>query len=143
MADLINERDSALKELDDCITERDIVVKQATRSARLEEREHHARKVDSYKHKSMEQASLITSLTNCTVAAEVQQKKVEKQVYQSTRCSQSAMQYTECLIEKIKELEGTMQDLQNCNADLQVQLDEKDEQLSLWMAPLLSKYFQK
>ena len=119
MANLLNKRDSALKELDECIAERDIVVKQATRSARLEERGHYVRKVDSYKHKSMEQASQISSLRNHTVAAEVWQKKVEKQVYQSTRRSQSVMQYTEFLLEKMKEPEGTMQALQNCNADLQ------------------------
>ena len=126
MADLINERDSALKELDDCIDERDIVVKQA-----IGEGAYYVRKVDSYKHKSTEQASQITSLTKYTVAAEFWQQKAEKQVHQSTRGSQSAMQYTECLLEKIKELEGTMQDLQNCNTDLQLQLDEKDEQLKL------------
>ncbi len=118
-------------------------MEQATRSARLEEREHYARKVDSYKHKSMEQASQITSLTNRTVAAEVRQKKAEKQVHQSTRRSQSAMQYTKCLLEKIKELEGTMQDLQNCNADLQLQLDEKDEQLRLMDGASPIKVFSK
>jgi hypothetical protein len=53
------------------------------------------------------------------------------------------MQYTECLLEKIKELEGTMQDLQNCSADLQLQLNEKDEQLRLMDGASPNKVFSK
>jgi hypothetical protein len=88
---LTNERDNALQQLDDCMADREAHVKEATNVAQLHERQHYSRKVNHYKNKSMDQATQITSLTNRTVTAKIQQKKVERQVKQSTKRSQSAL----------------------------------------------------
>ena len=88
VANLTTERDSSLQQLADCVADLDLQVREASKLAPLEERGHYPRKEDHYKHKSMKQASQISSLTNCTIAAEVQQKKAERQVHKSTKCSQ-------------------------------------------------------
>ena len=131
ISNVTNERDCALQQLAECVANRDSELKQAAKSARLQERDHYSSKVDHYKHKSTTQASQIISLTNRTIDAEIQQKKSERQVQQSTRRSQNAMEYTESLLQKIKILEKSNQDLHNSNADLQVQVEEKAEELRL------------
>lgn len=113
ISNVTNERDCALQQLAECVANRDSELKQAAKSARLQERDHYSSKVDHYKHKSTAQASQITSLTNRTIDAEIQQKKSERQVQQSTRRSQNAMEYTESLLQKIKILEKSNQDLHN------------------------------
>ena len=61
----------------------------------------------------------------------------------STKHSQNAMESTETLLDKIKELECDMQDLQNCNADLQLQVKEKEGQLRLMVGASPIKVFSK
>lgn len=140
---LTSERDDALRQLDDSVADRETLVKEATKEARQQERQHYSKKVEHLKHKSMDQANKITSLTKRTVTAEVQQKKAERQVKQSTRRSESAMEYTQSLIDKINELEGNVRHLHNENADLQLQIQEKDEQLRLMDDAFPIKVFSK
>ena len=58
---LSSERVDALQQLDDCVAGCETLAKEATKEARQQERQHYSKKVEHYKHKSMDQANKITS----------------------------------------------------------------------------------
>ena len=126
-----------------CVAKKDSDLKQTAKLARIQEREHFSKAIESLKHKNSQQSLQITSLKNRTVDAEIQKKKAEFQEQQSTRRSQDSTNYTESLQKKIKELQSNLQQLQNSNADLQLQIEEKNDQLRLSEGAAPIKVFSK
>ena len=89
-----------------CVAKKDSDLKEMAKFARIQEREHFSKTIESLKIKNSQQSLQITSLKNCTVDAEIQKKKAEFQEQQSTRRSQDSTNYTESLQKKIKELQS-------------------------------------
>jgi hypothetical protein len=83
-----------------CVAEKDSDLKQTAKFARIQEREHFSKTIESLKIKNSQQSLQITSLKNCTVDAEIQKKKAEFQEQQSTRHNQDATKYTKSLQKK-------------------------------------------
>ena len=97
----------------------------------MDERQYYARAIEKHKSKADSLTAKLSCLTSRTVSAELQLKKSKAQVNRSTKRSDEVMHYNEGLAARIKELEATVQEQQERIVDLELDLDEKNQQLTL------------
>jgi len=108
---------------------KEIALKVAQRSARLDEREHYSKIVDKYKRKAEVLSSKVVSLTSRTVSAELQRKVAEAQVNRSTRRADDVMAQNALQEQRIKELEAALKQQQSQLMELEEELDKKNDEL--------------
>lgn len=126
---LSSKLDAAQTQLANCISSRDSDIKTAKKSARIDERKHYSKLMQSNKNKSEELITRISDLTARTASAELKRKKAERQVNRSTKRSDDVIEYNQLLENRIKALESTVQLQNEQRIELEMQLMEKDEQI--------------
>ena len=128
---LIDERDTTIDKLNECMASKDTAIKSAERNARRSERQrqYYATVASQQKSKADHLSTKVTSLTNRAVSAEVMTKKAERQVNRSTRRSMDVMNYTEHLQARIQELEDELKEKNNAITDLMLEADDRNQRI--------------
>ncbi len=127
---LVDQCTNTQRELRDVVQSRDAAIKVAARDARLNEREHYNNAIIVHKNKTATLSTSVKSLTERTVSAELGLKRAQAQVNRSTKRSNNVMEYSETLVARIKELEGMVKTQQSLIVDLEVDVEEKNKQIS-------------
>jgi hypothetical protein len=104
----------------------------------VEERKHFSKMLHSQKSKNDQLMSKVKELTCRTVSAEVHLKRVNAQANRSAKRSDDAMEYSESLRRRIKDLEEEVNNQNRRHIELQMEIDEKDQLIAQLEASLES-----
>ena len=122
---------------------KELDLKVAERSARLEERKHYSKVVDRYKSNAEVLSTKVVSLTSHMVTSELQCKHAEAQVNRSTRRSAEVIAHSATQEQRIKELEEIVKNQNSQLMELEDELDRRKNQVQKLEKAFAIKVFGK